>query len=76
MGIATPAGFAYITDTVEADTVLELDCIQKIAEVEYHVLSLGAFLRYVRYAPISRLSYPGMVFGCVGGGALLHLQLY
>lgn len=46
-------------------------CSQKVAEVEYHVMSHGALLCYAQYGPIERLAYSRMVSGCGGGGGLL-----
>lgn len=74
-GIATPVVFASMTDKVQSGIALELDLTQKIVEVKYHVLSLGAILRCERYGPIDRLSYPRMAASFAGGAALLCLQL-
>lgn len=64
-----------MTDEVQSGTGLERDLIQNVAEVEYHVMWLGVFLRCARYGPIDRLAYPRIVSGCDGGGALLYVPL-
>lgn len=56
-------------------TIWERDLVQKEAEVEYAVTSLGVLLRCARYGPIERLGYPRVVSGCGGGGALLYIHL-
>lgn len=75
MGIPTPVVFLYLTDMAQSKSSLQLNSIQKIGEVEFHVMLLGAFLRCARYYPTDRLAYPRTVFGCSGGGALSHVLL-
>lgn len=74
-GILIPAVFAYMTDEAQSGTVLERDSIQKVAKVEFHVQSNGAFFGMVRNGTLDRLVYTRMVSGCKGGGALLYLAL-
>lgn len=65
----------YITDKARSGTELERALVQKVTEVEYNVLSLGALLRGARYGPIERLKYFWMIARCEGGGTLLRVPL-
>lgn len=56
MDIPKPLGFSYMTDKAQSGTGLKRDLIQKVAEAEYHVMSLGAFLHCARYGLVERLS--------------------
>lgn len=62
--IQTPVVCAYMTDKAQSKTGLERELIQMFAEAEYHVLSLGAILRYVRYGTVDYLSYPRTLSSC------------
>lgn len=64
-----------MTDKDQSEPVLEQDLIPKVIEVEYHVMSLGAFLRCVRYRQNECLPCLWMVSGCGDGGALLYVPL-
>lgn len=75
LGILTPVESFSKTDKAQSGTSLECDLTQKIAEVEYHRMLHGAFLRSVRYGPDGRLFHPGVVSVCGGGGALSHVPL-
>lgn len=75
LGIRTLVVFLYVTDEAQSGTGLERGLVQKVAEVEYNVSSLGAFLHSAQYCPAERLAYPWMVAGCEGGGALLRVSL-
>lgn len=72
---STPVVFAYMIDKAHLGTGLERELIQKVAEVEYHVLLPGVFSHCVRYGPIDCLAFPRMVSSCEGGGALLYIPL-
>lgn len=56
LGVLALAVFANMTYTAQLDFRLERNLIQKVAEPDFHVLSLGAFLRCVRYSPLDRLT--------------------
>lgn len=71
LGVPTPVYFVFMTDQAHSGTSLERDLVQKVAEDEYHVTMLGAFLRYVRYVPFEGYAYLRTAPGCEGGGALL-----
>lgn len=62
-----------MTNKELSGTGTERDSMQKIAKVKYRGILLDAFLHSARCVPIDRLDYLRMVFGCSGGGALLHV---
>lgn len=49
----TPVVYTYLTDVYRNGTAASL-LVDRIAEAEYVVLPLGAFLRAVQYGPIRR----------------------
>lgn len=73
--IPTPVVFSYLADKTQSGASLERDLVRKVAEVQYNVTSLGAFLRDARYGPVERLAYPRMVYGCEGGSTLMRVLL-
>lgn len=48
--------------------------VQKIAEAERNVSSLGAFICGGPHGPLERLACPQRVAGCESGGALLSVS--
>lgn len=75
LGISTPVVFLCLRGKIQTGTVSERDLIEKIAEVEFDVMTLGVFLRCARYGPVEPLAYPQMMAGCGGDGALLFVLL-
>lgn len=69
LGISKPAVFLYMKYSTQSGTGLEREAVQKIAEVEHRVASLGMFLRSTRYGQNERLAYPWMLSGRESGGA-------
>lgn len=74
-GYSETGQFLYIKNEAGSGTGSGRDLIQKIANVEYYMTLLSAFLRCVRYGLYEHLVYPQMVSSYGGGGALLHLWL-
>lgn len=54
--ISTLVTFSYLTDMAQSVIGRECILVQKVAGAEYHVASLGAFLRGAQYGPIERLA--------------------
>lgn len=75
LGMPTPPIFSYLTNNVKTGTNAECDLMNNMSEVEFDLLSLGAFLWSVRYGPVARFAYPFMVSGCEGCGLLLRVLL-
>lgn len=75
LGVLTPIVFLYLTERVKTGTELERSFLEKVLEVAFDVLVLGAFLCSVRYGPVERLAFPRMVDGCDGNGVLLRVSL-
>lgn len=63
--------YSYCTDKYRNGSAAGRLVIGRLAEVEYVVLSLGAFLRTVEHGPASRLAHEQMVKACAGRGVLL-----
>lgn len=49
LGMPTSVVYSYLTAVALEGTVHELQLVERIAKVEFDVISLGAFLRLVRY---------------------------
>lgn len=67
--------FSFLTEKKQSGSGLECNLTKRIAEIEYHVTSLGVLLRCVRYGIADCLAYHRMSSGCCSGRALLYLRL-
>lgn len=74
-GIPTTVVFAFLANRAQSRTGSNHNFRQKVAEAEYHVTSLDAFLRCARYVLFERSAYPRMACSCERGGALLYALL-
>lgn len=75
LGILPQGVLLYMTDEDQLGCGLKRNLVQKVAEVEYNMSFLSAFLRSARYGPPELLAYLRMVTRCEVGGALLLVPL-
>lgn len=75
LGVPIPVLFLYSTNQLQSGSAPVRDFLQKVSEVELDVVTLGAFLRCVRYGPSERLAYSSTIAGCADNGVLLRVSL-
>lgn len=75
LGLPTVVVFLYMRDMIQSRTKLDRNSVQKVAEIEYRVMSRDVFTQCARYRLSERLAYFWMAFRCSGGGVLLYVVL-